>query len=596
MLKNQAHTHGELFQVLYQCKVICRDVKNIRLPSLSSLDIGKASLPRELCDDFVDAYIDTFEGVFRILHIPTLKKDYESYWRDPLAVSESFVVLMQLCIALGSSVRDRPLSMMTTAAQWIHEAQLWLIKPPEKDKISLTGIQIMCLLSLSKMTCGVSADLTWIMSGSLVRTAMHMGLHRDPSHLDEMSTYRAEMRRRLWATILELNLQYSFEVGGMPLISCDDYDTLPPADIDDYRLDDSIDDVRKRTTSSGIATQMSVPLEVLKSFPVRLKLLRYINDFRTNIDYEKTLELDSELTKACRSFTQTIGALTKDQSIRSASADFRHSSPVTPFHVSLAEVTLYRCFHALHLPILLTAFDDPRFYFSRKMCLDGALKMADLWCFSQPGPRSRRSTSTGSALSEFEQLTVHGAGMFKNIAVQSACIMALELIHDKSGRSSGLGYLPAAGSSDLSACLDRALDWTVNRMRAGELTVKAHCFLSACVAHADALEQGMDKAATVALLVRRTTDAARTSLALLRDVARESGVPVVDAQAQAQQRQESAVIVDDGLETLAAGWDGGWAWDESDDWMWSGAWSQLNVSMPLDAGEQFSDTTDGYPR
>ncbi|EGX91521.1 C6 zinc finger domain-containing protein [Cordyceps militaris CM01] len=549
MLKNQEHTQGELFQLLHQCKVLCQQIKNSRVAPLSSLNIGKTMLPRDVCDDLVEAYLATYEGVYRVLHVPTFRREYAAYWADPAAAAaadEAFVVLLQLCLVLGSTVRaQRPAALKATAVRWIYEAHTWLILPPEKGRMTLTGIQIQCLLTLAKMTCGVSADLTWVMAGGLLRTAMYMGLHRDPSRLADMTVFRAEMRRRLWATILELNLLYAFEAGGMPLLTCDDYDVLPPADLDDDALDDvAIDDVGRRVMASNVATHMSVPLEVFRSFPVRLALLQYINDFRAGIDYDKTLRLNAELTKACRAFSRTVATL------GDATAAGRR---IRPFHISLAEVTLYRCFHALHFPVLFTAFDDPRFYFSRKMCLDGALKIADLVHFSSSPPPPATTT-------DFAHLAIHGTGMFKNIPVQAACIIALELIHDKSGggRSGGLGH---AGGEDLRACLGRALDWTLDRMRAGEVTAKGHCFLSACIAHTDALDQGLDKTATMALL--------------------EEPPPPPGA--------EDPVA--------AAGWDGGnWAWDENDDWMWGGAWSQLNVPMPLDDVHQFFAAPVGYMR
>lgn len=216
------------------------------------------------------------------------------------------------------------------------------------------------------------------------------------------------------------------------------------------------------------------------------------------------------------------------------------------------------------------------------------------WFLQQSDPHDDGSRPQ----SDFERLTINGTGMFKNIPVQAACIIALELIHDKSGRStSGLGYLPAAGSSsDLRTCLDRALRWSLDRMRAGEVTAKGHCFLSACIAHNEALDRGMDKTATMALLVERATDAAKVDLALLKDAAWESGVQVAEttatdtATATATQGGLSG-IDNDATEALAAGWDGGWAWDESDDWMWSGAWSQRDDNV-----NQFLETPVGYPR
>ncbi|KAJ3498668.1 hypothetical protein NLG97_g937 [Lecanicillium saksenae] len=575
MLKNQEHSQSELFQILYQCKSICQSIKSLQFQSRLSLDIGMHGLSREVCDDLVNAYLATFEGVFRILHVGTFKKEYLSYWVSRSNSTDAFVVLLQLCMALGSAVIERTADLRSKATRWIHEAQSWLLRAPEKKQLTISGIQILCLLLLSKMVCGASADLTWIMAGSALRTAMQMGLHRDPGQLGKMTVYRAEMRRRLWATILELNLQHSLEAGGLPLISCEDYDTLPPADLDDDQLSESIEDLESRPISGRIATQMSVPREVFESFPVRLVIVQYINSCRSRDDYDKTLQFNSELTKACRSFSKAIGALTKELDKVSASFGCQRANPINCFHISLAEVALYRCFHALHFPVLLTAFDDPRFYFSRKMCLDGALKIADLWRFSRTGAASRNLGS----LSDFERLTIHGTGMFKTVLLQASCIIALELIHDKSGRSSGLGYLPAVGHSDLRACLESALDWTLRRMRAGELTVKPYCFLSACVAHIDALGQCMDKTATMELLIRRTTEAARTGLSLLNEVARDCGIFTTETE---MPRQDASA--DETVETLMASWDGGWAWDESDDWMWTGAWSQLTMPVAMEDG------------
>lgn len=56
-----------------------------------------------------------------------------------------------------------------------------------------------------------------------------------------VTVLRAEMRRRVWATILEINLQSSIDAGGPPLLSLADYDTAPPANLNDEDLTDSVE-------------------------------------------------------------------------------------------------------------------------------------------------------------------------------------------------------------------------------------------------------------------------------------------------------------------------------------------------------------------
>lgn len=101
--------------------------------------------------------------------------------------------------------------------KWIFAAQTWLSSPFEKAKLHTSTIQIQCLLIIARQHYSISGDLVWISAGTLLRTAIQMGFHRDPKYLPKMSILQAEMRRRLWATILELNIQSSIG-SGMPFL------------------------------------------------------------------------------------------------------------------------------------------------------------------------------------------------------------------------------------------------------------------------------------------------------------------------------------------------------------------------------------------
>jgi hypothetical protein len=66
--------------------------------------------------------------------------------------------------------------------------------------------------------------------------AMQMGLHQDPSNLGETSVLQKEVRRRLWYTILELNVQAALDSGMAPMIIAAEYNTQPPTNLDDADL------------------------------------------------------------------------------------------------------------------------------------------------------------------------------------------------------------------------------------------------------------------------------------------------------------------------------------------------------------------------
>ncbi|KAI9871186.1 MAG: hypothetical protein M1823_008521, partial [Watsoniomyces obsoletus] len=80
----------------------------------------------------------------------------------------------------------------------------------------------------------------WTIAGSVLRLAMAAGLHREPTYLSsKISVFDQEMRRRLWFTILELEMQASSDRGMRASIVLDDWDVLPPLNVHDEDFNES---------------------------------------------------------------------------------------------------------------------------------------------------------------------------------------------------------------------------------------------------------------------------------------------------------------------------------------------------------------------
>lgn len=69
----------------------------------------------------------------------------------------------------------------------------------------------------------------WILLGVVIRIAMRMGLHRDPSHWPNIRPLQAELRRRLWITLYQLDFFTSTQFGLPRIIKDSQCDTRPPA-------------------------------------------------------------------------------------------------------------------------------------------------------------------------------------------------------------------------------------------------------------------------------------------------------------------------------------------------------------------------------
>lgn len=134
-------------------------------------------------------YVTRFESVFRILHIPSFWRDYEKYWACPTEAEAILQLKIQLVTALGISIHqtgiDTP-DFYSISRQYLYAAQDWLSGPLKKNRISITGLQIQCLLALARQALAVGGDVVWISMGTVIRTAMQMGLHRDPKHFKRM--------------------------------------------------------------------------------------------------------------------------------------------------------------------------------------------------------------------------------------------------------------------------------------------------------------------------------------------------------------------------------------------------------------------------
>ena len=89
---------------------------------------------------------------------------------------------------------------------------------------------------------GIKTDVQtgdWVLIGVIVRIALRMGLHRDPSHFPSIRPLQAELRRRIWMALYQLDFFTSTQIGLPRIIKDSQCDTRPPTHLldDDLGLD-----------------------------------------------------------------------------------------------------------------------------------------------------------------------------------------------------------------------------------------------------------------------------------------------------------------------------------------------------------------------
>src|SRR5690242_9712878 len=286
-----------------------------------------SSLPCKVtCDALVAGYLRTFEGIFRVLHVPSFLREYDGYWLGEAQSRPSVQLKIMLVCAIGVPFYtgiDQP-QLRVACAKWIQAAENWLAAPHAKSRLNMAGLQIQILVVLAKQVCNVEGDHIWILTGSLLRTAMYLGLHRDPSYFGKINTFHAEMRRRLWATVLELTAQSSMDTGMPPMISVQNYDTKPPSNVNDDDLSEEYESPLNNEPLSA-CTDCSLQIAIMESLPLRLEIIRLINNLRFDLPYSRCLELGSQLNELCNSKTCFFKEAMKT------------SAGITPFQIKLLD-------------------------------------------------------------------------------------------------------------------------------------------------------------------------------------------------------------------------------------------------------------------
>jgi hypothetical protein len=499
----------ESYNLFQECKRLARSIKSQRLPPPFTVrhEYGQQRPARDVADQLFGAYLRTFETVYRIFHVPSLKAEYDRFWQPGLTATDRAVVIqLQLCMSIGACFYDDTFSLRRQAIQWVYEARSWLNYSSQKSKLTVTGIQTMCLLHIARQTAGIESDFVWISAGSLVRTAISIGLHIDPANLPTMSSVQSETRRRLWTTILELTVESSLDSGMSPTLSLEDISCNIPSNVNDSQLSESESGSRLTPLPNEVFTEASAQIALSRSFALRLAIAKSVNRFGVCCSYGDTIRLNAELTTACREL---------DACMRTSDAE----PSATSFQAQFCNLVVRRYFLALNIPYMTVAPRNPMYAFSQKFCVDTALRLfyggvtfSSVTFGNSDLARLQSSDTSERGSADFSRLLYCGAGPFRAAPMQATMVIARELINcagDYQARSlKGL---------ELHLMLQVAVEWTQRRLRAGDTNVKDHSFVSLALAFAEK-EAGFAPAKTGQTVHERYREALKVSRELLRGI------------------------------------------------------------------------------
>lgn len=488
-LERMNQEKNECWQILQDAKWLSKRLKHHQTLPWNYGEYGRLLSSRAIADILVNSYFHTFETTHRILHVPSFKVQYDRLWEDTENTPIRFTIQLQLCLALGSLFYDDQFSMRPHVMQWIKEAGVWL-ESSAKPHLDFFTIQTLCLHRIARETMqGIYGDRVWILSGSLIRATMSIGLHRDPAKLPGFSHAQAEMRRRLWITVLELTLSSCSDPGCAPLISLDDYDCILPSNFDDIQLDLEAKNIPLPQSPESY-TDSSMQIALGSSLATRLAIAKFSTSSKAS-DYQEALKLNTEFTGVCDSLSACL------QPLRSRLSDFQRQ---------YCELCICRYIFTLHIPYMVIWSRNRAYMLSRKACVDAALNLvyASLPLASTKDPLLMAVQAMNVSQppgSDFLRLCVCASGPYRSAVFQAIMVIAAELValvgeaknslRQSMSLSRDSNFVCGDGRIlELLSILRMATEWTRSRMQAGQEINKDHLFVALALTSIDALMKG----------------------------------------------------------------------------------------------------------
>lgn len=259
---------------------------------------------------------------------------------------------------------------------------------------------------------------SFLLVGNVARLALRMGLHRDSTKVGgNITPFQAEIRRRLWHHLLQLDLLTSFHIGLPGTVQAIDSDTLLPGNFQDEDFDeDSVILPQSRPYSE--ITPMSYSICKSRLCIVAGKVVALANRLLLS-DYQTVKSLDRDLQMAYQKVPPVFLLDPTGPSIT--------DSPATTIRRFSLAILFQKSRCMLHRKHLMRAEQDPEFIFSKQVSLEAAMELLRCQILVHdavlPGGQLSRDRWFLSSLSMHDFLL-------------AAMIVYLSLSYDEAGKAS----------------------------------------------------------------------------------------------------------------------------------------------------------------
>jgi hypothetical protein len=277
---------------------------SIARPQVQAIEAQMIELlpSRDASSQLLDVYFENFEHCLRILHKPSFLAEHDRFWdstrrgntngNTPNNNNATFVPRLLATLLVACTANVAPVCRTVMLASRLERATAyelldsWSRGLKSRDKASLHSLQVSTLRMLVHHERPLSVEETWSNSGSLLRLAMAGSLHLEPDPRDGI--LECEQKRRLFATLLELELASSVMCGMPTMLIPDEFTCRPPSNLNDDEIaENTIELPPSRNTDFWTDTLCQFVLA--SSLRQRLEAYRLATKPSPSINYDEVI-------------------------------------------------------------------------------------------------------------------------------------------------------------------------------------------------------------------------------------------------------------------------------------------------------------------
>jgi hypothetical protein len=311
MMVIQSLTHNHEMEQEFQ--MLRRVFPKKKLPQESGL-VNLASIialipARSVCEPYFRIYLRYFENLYPVFSVPSLFQQWEQFWesyddaarRDQLIHME-FVPNLALVLVIGCRLQSFNSSdsayLPFDPRKLLSMVHTYQLMSSGRVKPSISILQTYALLVLCDRLFSVSSINIWRAAGDLLRLALAMELNQDHRSDGINDTQpEAQLRRQLWCTIANLELDSSLRCGMPSLLQGMLFDSDGP-------LTETSDLLNLQDVSDNQALKSDFQHLANATFQMRLDALRILtnptpkpNDVRTIISSLHSIRIDMKAAR-----------------------------------------------------------------------------------------------------------------------------------------------------------------------------------------------------------------------------------------------------------------------------------------------------------